>query len=581
MLNKRLLGIIPDIGTKTAVSVFFQWLSMICSISITVCICILADVCFIKKSAGFTQVSLILTVILLCIILRCIFTKLYSENSAQTARSVKKKLRSDIFSHLCKIGASYKNYVSTAEAVQVSVEGIDQLETYFSQYMPQLFFSIASVLTLFVLLLFINIPTAFVLLMCVPLIPLAIAAVQKLAKKLLAKYWNSYTTLGDSFLENIQGLTTLKIYQCDDIKHREMNKNAEDFRKATMRVLIMQLNSIAIMDIVAYGGSAAAIIMALLQFSGGKIDFVGAMIIILLSAEFFIPLRRLGSFFHIAMNGAAAADKILRILDICPPKDGTKHISQTNIDITFDNVSYSYTSDKTVLKNINLHIPQKGLYAFVGKSGCGKSTLAGILTGQNTGCCGNITLGGYSLSDISRQSLYNTVTLVTHNSYIFKGTVRYNLTPHNKNISDEQMISVLKKVRLWDFLCTENRLDTKLSEQGSNLSGGQRQRLAIARALLHDTPVYIFDEASSNIDAESENAINDIIAELSAEKSVIVISHRLASIVGADKIFVLNNGMIVESGTHSDLLKSGGEYSSLYNLQAELENFTAGGDIDE
>lgn len=581
MLNKRLIKLVPRVSSRTVFSVFFQWLSLICSITVTVLICRYLNICLAQKSVGFELSIQTGAVICGCVILRAVFVKIYSEFSAETARIVKKSLRDSIFKHLCKIGVSYKNYISTAEAVQVSVEGIDQLEVYFSQYMPQLFYSIVSTLTLFLFLCFINIKTAVILLICVPIIPLSIVAVQKIAKKLLSKYWDSYTTLGDSFLENIQGLTTLKIYQSDDIKHKEMNKNAEAFRKATMRVLTMQLNSISIMDIVAYGGAAVGIIAAIFELKNENINFYSAMITVLLSAEFFLPLRQLGSFFHVAMNGSAAADKIFRILDTNPKTVPLDNENINNAEIFFNNVSFSYHDNKKVLSGIDLYIPSSGLFAVVGKSGSGKSTIAGILTGQLTGYNGSITIGGAELSAITEEKLLNTITLTTHNSHIFKGTVKYNLLIGNENADDLQMQKALEKVRLWDFLKSENGLNTEISEQGSNLSGGQRQRLAIARSLLHDTPIYIFDEASSNIDVESENAINAVISELSETRLVIVISHRLTSCANADRIFVLNDSRLAEHGTHSELMENKAFYAELFTSQLELEKYAFGGDRNE
>lgn len=579
MLNKRLLGLLPEAKKYTAISLLFQWLALICSISASVCISMYIYSAFAGKLSGLLAVCLI-PAILLFVFLRGFFTKKYVGVTSESARFVKKKMRSLIFSHLCKTGASYKKHVTTAEAVQVGVDGIDQLESYFSGYIPQLFYAGASTVTLFVFLSFVCFPAAITLLICVPLIPMAIIAVQKIAKRLLSKYWDSYTTLGDSFLENIQGLTTLKIYRADEAKHIEMNKNAESFRKATMRVLVMQLNSIAVMDIVAYAGAAAGIITAVIQLAGGNITIFAALIVILLSAEFFIPVRTLGSFFHTAMNSSAAADKIFKIIDI-EAKDKGCDFTPDKADIRFENVSFGYDGGNQILHNICLEIPKNGLYALAGTSGCGKSTIAKILMGEADSYTGSISVGGKELSEISEKSLYNIFSLVSHNSYIFKGSVRYNLCLAKESADDTELISVLKKVRLWDFLEDENGLDTEINEQGSILSGGQRQRLALARALLADTLIYIFDEATSNIDAESENAIGDVISELAKEKLVILISHRLANIVGADKIFVLKNGAISESGTHAELMEKRLHYAKIYSSQKELESYILGGDGNE
>ena len=509
--------------------------------------------------------------------MRALFTKININITSRTSQQAKKILREKIFDKLCKIGISYKNYVSTAEAVQVSVEGIDQLEVYFSQYIPQLFYSIIYLITLFILFSIFSIKVAVIFIVCVPIIPLSIVLIQKFAKRLLSKYWNSYTNLGDTFLENIQGLTTLKIYGCDEQKHIEMNRNSELFRKATMKVLIMQLNSISVMDLVAFGGSAIGIIIGISEFNNGSISLLNMLIIILLSAEFFIPLRQLGSFFHIAMNGASAADKIFRILDIEHFENENKYILIENYNINFKNVSFSYDGNRTILNNINIALPNKGLFTLVGKSGYGKSTIASILTGKLKNYSGSIKLGNAELSDILENSLMNMVTYIPHNSYIFKGTVEYNLKMGKNDATKNEMLNVLQKVNLLDFVNSENGLNTEVTEQGNNLSGGQRQRLAIARALLHNTPIYIFDESTSNIDLESEEDIMTVIYELAKEKTVIMISHRLANAINSNNIFVINNGTVVENGTHTKLIEQSGYYAELFNKQQNLENFNKGG----
>lgn len=576
MLNKRLLELIPKVFTYTAQAVFFQWLSLLCNIAFTISICRFINYCFYNKTFNSQIFIETLGIAVISFLLRALFTKININITSRTSQQAKKILREKIFDKLCKIGISYKNYISTAEAVQVSVEGIDQLEIYFSQYIPQLFYSIISVVTLFVLFSIFSIKVALVFIICVPIIPLSIVLIQKFAKKLLSKYWNSYTNLGDTFLENIQGLTTLKIYGCDQKKHIEMNKNAELFRKATMKVLIMQLNSISVMDLVAFGGSAIGIIIGILEFNSNNISLLNMLIIVLLSSEFFIPLRQLGSFFHVAMNGASAADKIFRILDIESTENKNIDVVE-NFNINFENVSFSYDGSKTILNNINIALPSKGLFTLVGKSGCGKSTIASILIRKLKNYTGYIKLGNSELSDISENELVNIVTYIPHNSYIFKGTVEYNLKMGKNNATKEEMLNALNKVNLLDFINSENGLETTVTEQGNNLSGGQRQRLAIARALLHNTPIYIFDESTSNIDLESEEDIMNVIYELSKEKLVIMISHRLANAINSNNIYVINNGTVVENGTHTKLMEQSGYYAQLFNKQQALEKFNNGG----
>ena len=403
---------------------------------------------------------------------------------------------------------------------------------------------------------------------------MSIVMVQKLAKKLLNKYWGIYTGLGDSFLENLQGLTTLKIYQADGKKAEEMDEEAELFRKVTMRVLTMQLNSISVMDLIAYGGAAIGIITAFLEFNKGNISFSGVLIILLLASDFFIPLRLLGSFFHIAMNGMAASDKIFRLLEMEEDVVGTKDIKDRSQGVAFNNVTFSYEENRTILNQISLDVPAGSFVSIVGESGCGKSTIASLLIGRLKNFTGDILVGGVPLSELSQEAVMKHITMVTHNSYLFKGTVEDNLKMANEHATKEQMEEALKTVNLLEFINSQEGLKTKLQEKGENFSGGQRQRLAMARALLHDSDIYIFDEATSNIDMESENQIMEAIKLLAKTKTVILISHRLANVVDSSMIYVLKDGNIEEHGTHNQLMEHKGHYYNLYESQCALETYT-------
>ena len=457
--------------------------------------------------------------------------------------------------------------------VQVSTEGVEQLETYFGKYLPQLFYSLIAPVTLFVILCRVSLKASVILLICVPLIPISIVAVQKIAKKLLDKYWSIYTGLGDSFLENLQGLTTLKIYQADQQKADEMDMESQNFRRITMKVLTMQLNSTSVMDIVAYGGAAIGMAVAVSEFLKGNISISGTLCIVLLASEFFLPLRLLGSFFHIAMNGMAASDKIFKILDLPEPQTGEKILPEGSLDISFKNVHFAYEEDREILKGIDLYLPAGSFVSLVGESGCGKSTIAGIISAKNRGFTGEITVGGVPLSQVKETDLMRHVVLVRHNSYLFKGTVEENLRMAKSDATEAEMNAVLEKVNLLGFLQTQDGLQTKLLEKAGNLSGGQCQRLAIARALLRDSAVYIFDEAASNIDVESEELIMDVIHQLARTKTVLLISHRLANVVNSDQIYFLKDGEIKESGKHEELMQLNGEYRHLYDSQMALENY--------
>lgn len=571
MINKRLIGTVAESKKYIAGNVVSQWVSLCSNVVIMGSIAtFVGKLAYAKPQAN--DMILLAVIIALCVAVRFVCTKVSSKMSFLSSKAVKQKLRSLIFEKVLRLGASYNEKVKTSEIVQVSVEGVEQLETYFGAYLPQFFYAMIAPLTLFAVTCFVNILSAVVLLVCVPLIPIAIALVQTWAKKLLAKYWGQYTALGDTFLENLQGLTTLKIYKSDKFKNDEMNKEAEKFRKITMKVLTMQLNSITVMDLIAYGGAAVGMILAVTQFASGNIDVSGCLFIILLSADFFIPMRQLGSFFHIAMNGMAASDKIFNLLDI-KEENLAKEIITDNTDIECSNLSFSYDESREILHGINMSFKKGSFTALVGKSGCGKSTVASILTGKNKGFGGSVTIGGIPINEISEDSLMKSITYIGHNSYIFKGTVRENLLMAG-NAADEKLWQVLEQVNLANFLKSENGLDTFINEKASNISGGQRQRLALARALLHNSEIYIFDEATSNIDIESENDIMEQIIKLAKNKTVILISHRLANVVNADNIYVMQDGNIIESGTHTELLKNNSVYADLYNSQIQLENYS-------
>lgn len=570
MMDKRLIGTVKESKKYIAGNVITQWISLVANIAMMTAITVLLSAVF---TDNLSNDLILITAITagVAVAVRAVCSIVSSKMSYLSSKAVKRVLREKIYSKLLRLGASYNEQIKTSEVVQVAVEGVDQLETYFGAYLPQFFYAMIAPLTLFVYTCFINVAAAIVLLICVPMIPVAIALVQTWAKKLLSKYWNQYTALGDTFLENLQGLTTLKIYKSDAFKNDVMNEEAEKFRKITMKVLTMQLNSVTIMDVIAYGGAALGVIMAVTQYMDGAVSLQGAMLIILLSADFFIPMRQLGSFFHIAMNGMAASDKIFRLLEL--PENEDSGCECPTGDILCENLHFSYDPEREILHGVDLEFSTGSFTALVGESGCGKSTVASILTGKNKSYDGLITIGGVNLSKISEKSLMEHITYISHKSYLFKGTVRDNLLMGKPTAVDDELWSVLERVRLADFLKNENGLDTLIAEKGGNLSGGQCQRLALARALLHDSDIYIFDEATSNIDIDSENDIMEEIKTLAKEKTVILISHRLANVTDADRIYVIDSGNVTESGTHTGLLMQNGDYAKLWNAQQSLENY--------
>lgn len=578
MFHKRLMKEFKENRKYVAGIVLTQWIML------------LANICFVFATAkllngvrlgntGRESFAGYLILMIAVIATRVMLTKLNGRFSYQASANLKNRLRILLYEKMIRLGPDYYEKYSTSEVVQLSTEGVEQLEIYFSKYVPQFFYAFLAPVTLFFVVGTMYMPVAITLLLCVPLIPGAIMGVQKFARKLLGKYWGAYTELGDHFLEYIQGLTTMKIYDADGYYAKKMHEESEQFRKVTMRVLIMQLNSITVMDLIAYGGAAVGIILGLTGMHSGDLDFGNGVFILLISAEFFLPMRLLGSFFHISMNGNAAADKIFCILDLPETEQGCV-TEITNTGISFSDVCFAYSDakERKVLQDICFEVKPHQLVAIVGESGCGKSTMASLLMGEQPGYDGEILIGSYPLREINSQIRYRKITRIDHNSYLFAGTVRENLQMGAASADEGSMEEALRKARLYEFVCENGGLDMRIQERAENLSGGQKQRLALARAILHDSDIYIFDEATSNIDAESEELILQTIRQLAKEKTVILISHRLANVIVADRIFVLEQGRMTEQGTHEDLLqKRDGHYRKLYESQRELEAYAAAG----
>lgn len=572
MIKVRLIKLLSHAKKYVVLQVLWQWISLIAQVLLIFTLSGMIAGIFENTIPAF---GICIPIILGCIAVRFLMEWLTSRTSYKASVDVKRILRSKIYEKLLRLGSAYREHVHTAEVVQLASEGVEQLEIYFGKYLSQFFYSLICPLTLFAILSFVNLRASAVLLVCVPLIPLSIVVVMKIAKRLLKKYWGLYAELGDSFLENLQGLTTLKIYQADKKRAREMDAESQKFRHVTMKVLTMQLNSTSVMDIMAYGGAAVGMIVTLLQFRAGKVDLQGALMIILLAAEFFIPLRLLGSFFHVAMNGMAASDKIFALLDLPEPEEKNGLFPEKLDSIRFENVNFSYDKERTILQNINIDCG-RGITSFVGVSGSGKSTIAGILMGRNKGYKGFVLFKDTELRSVSESSLMKNIVLVNHDSYLFKGSIRDNLLVAKPEAEDSELEEVLAKVKLLEFVKVNGGLDYQLMEAASNLSGGQKQRLALARSLLLNPQVFIFDEATSSIDVESEEEIMSVIHELAKSKIIILISHRLANVVSSNQIYFLQDGKITEEGSHEQLMKADGEYSKLYKKQKELEDFAGG-----
>lgn len=571
MINRRLIGMVPESMPHIAKTVLFQWIGLMSNVVAMYALgALIAE--FSGGAARSATIVSAIAIALLCALVRFGSVRLSFRESHLASRPIKHVLREKVYQKLLRLGVGYASQIPTAEVVQATVEGVDQLETYFGSYLPQFFYAMLAPVTLFFALSRVSPSIAAALLACVPLIPVSIVVIQRVAKKLLAKYWGQYAKLGDSFLENLQGLTTLKLFGADGERHKQMNVEAERFRVVTMQVLKMQLNSVTVLDLVAYGGAALGVLLAVSQLALGRIDLGGCFAIVMLSAEFFLPLRLLGSYFHVAMNGMSASERIFRLLDLPEEAERTSQPGRQN-GVCLNDMSFRYGDAQYALRNVSFSITGAGLYGIVGASGSGKSTLASLLGGYLGGYEGSVRIGGVALNELSRDALHRFVTIVGHNSYIFQGTIAENLRMGRPEADDEALWRVLARVNLSGFLRDNGGLGFALTERGTNLSGGQRQRLALARALLMDSPVYVLDEATSNIDPESEANILAEAHTLAQSKIVLFISHRLSSVRQADRVFVLEHGLLCESGQHDALVAKGGVYARLWQAQAALESF--------
>ena len=567
MFDKELIRLIGAHKKYVIYSVLLMILGMLANIGITASIC-WAVYLLIEKQPALMYIYPAMTAIV-AIIIRYIASRLTGDWKDVLGRKVKKDLRARTYDKILRLGVKSTDGMSMAGLTQVSMEGIEQLDLYYSTYLPQFFFSMIAPFILFAICVGIDWRTSLVLLACVPLIPVSIVAVSKYAKRIFAKYWGKYTSMGDVFLDSVQGLKELKIFRADAARHKKMNASAEEFRRITMKVLVMQLASTTIMDLVAYGGAGAGTALSVVGLMNGRLAPAAALFLVLVAVEFFLPLRALGSAFHIAMNGASAGKQIISLLNQPDPVWGKEEVTGTQLKL--ENVTFSYDGRRDVLKNVSMTFPEKGMTAIVGESGCGKSTVVSILIGAYRPKAGDVTVGGQPLESVTRESYYVHIASVSYNTYIFNDSVRANFELAKKNVSDEEIWNALEKVNLAGFIRENGGLDKVIAEDANNVSGGQKQRLALAVNLVANKDIYVFDEATSNIDIESEAIIMRNIKAMSAEKSVIVISHRLANVVPADNIYFMEDGEVKESGSHAELMNAHGGYAKLYTAQKELE----------
>jgi ATP-binding cassette subfamily C protein len=571
MIDKNLLRLLGDNKKYIFYTVGLMVLGLFANVGITASICWVINLAihYDEYSGGATIFLWPAVCAVICIIVRYTVSRLVGDLKDTLGRKAKKDLRERVYNKIVKLGVRSTDGMSMAGLTQVSMEGVEQLDLYYSSYIPQFFYAMLAPFILFGITVWIEWRVAVVLLCCVPLIPVSIIAVSKYAKKIFAKYWGKYTSMGDSFLDSVQGLKELKIFKADEAQHTKMNETSEDFRKITMKVLVMQLASTTIMDLVAYGGAGIGIAMAILSVIKWELAPIAALFLILVAVDFFLPLRAFGSAFHVAMNGASAGKKILSLLEQPDPVWGEETVTDTEIKV--ENVTFSYDGKRDVLKNVSMTFPKTGMTAIVGESGCGKSTVVNMLFGAFRPKSGAVTVGGKELESLSRESYYSHLAVVSYNTYIFNETIRANFMLANKAVTDEEIYGALEKMNLADFIRENGGLDKVITEDAANISGGQKQRLALAVNLVAHKDIYVFDEATSNIDIESEAIIMANIKALSREKAVIVISHRLANVTPADLIYYMESGELKESGTHSELMERNSGYAKLYTTQKNLE----------
>lgn len=573
MIDKRLFQLIDSRNLKKLVAL--RLLILLSSIFIWYLIAV--EISNYIATGTNRPVFLLTSIVLLCLV-KSAFNYGTKQLTFEASADLRLTLRDEVMQKAIQIGNRPEQAPSSALS-QLMVEGIEQLEIYYARFLPQLFYCLLASLMIFFSLAFFDWKAAIVLLITMPAIPLVIVFVMKLAKKILAGYWDQYTDLGVTFKENLQGLSTLKAFNMDGVKQKEAADSAEHFRKITMKLLFMQLNSITIMDIISYSGAALGIGLALFSFQNGKISTVGMLMFILLSAEFFIPMRQLGSLFHVAMNGVSAMKKMFTYLETPLRDEGTQTLpEQTVTTLTAVEAGFQYSTEEFALTSITMELTQGNFYAFVGKSGSGKTTFAKLLAGFYPATSGSVFWNQTSVANLSNQSLNQQVIFVDQHAYLYPESLEKALKRGNPSANKQQLWDVLQKVQLTEFVtATGDGLDFMLEENGRNLSGGQRQRVILARALLAQRAIYFFDEITSGVDLESETIILSVLQELAKKTIVLFISHRLYNIRQAAKIFVFEKGKLAASGTEAELLT----HSTFFADYFKKEQAALGGTTDE
>lgn len=564
MLDKELLAYIKEKKGYLFATVIINIFGLILNLGITSSL-IYAIYAFINSLAtkGFIALGLAVLLAISKAITIIISTKL----TTKLADYVVLKLREDTYTKFLALNTNIA--FSVNEMAQLSTEGIEQLRLYYSLYLPSFFYAMIAPLLLFVLFSFIDVVVALVYLVCIPLIPLSIVLVSKWAKRIFNKYWDIYLGLGDSFLDNVKGMKELKIFQYDKKRVKEMQESSEEFRKITMKVLVMQLYSVSIMDLVAYGGAGIGIVLALISLQNG-LSWYLALFIILVGAEFFLPLRRLGSAFHIAMNGATAGKKVMKLLK-AEEQIRPEEINGSLYSLSIKNLNFNYPDKPLILENINMEF-NKGLYSIVGTSGSGKSTLAKIMANILNDYQGNVLFNAkWEAKEINLKGFYQKVAYVAASSYMMNKTIKEQFRFYNPNMTEKRMWELLELVKMTETIKRNGGLDFLVKEGATNISGGEKQRLLIAYYLAKDYDFYIFDEATSNIDSESESIILAILENLSKNKIVINITHRLKNVLTSNYIYFLENSKIKEEGKVEELLTRPSTFRHIYQYQTNLE----------
>ena len=571
MIDKKLLRLLGDNKKYIFYAVGLMVLGLFANVGITACLCwaIHLAMQYDSQSGGAILFLWPAAGAVVGISIRYAASRLTGDLKDLLGRKAKKELRERVYNKIVRLGVRSTEGLSMAGLTQVALEGVEQLDLYYSSYIPQFFYAMLAPMILFCITVWMDWRVAVVLLVCVPMIPVSIVAVSKYAKKIFAKYWGKYTSMGDGFLDSVQGLKELKIFSADERQHKKMNESSEEFRKITMKVLVMQLASTTIMDLVAYGGAGLGIAFAVLGVVNRGQSPAVALFLILVAVDFFLPLRAFGSAFHVAMNGASAGTKILSLLDQPDPVWGENAVTDTKLQVS--HVTFSYDGKRDVLKDVSMEFPTTGMTAIVGESGCGKSTVVHMLSGTFRPNSGKVLVGEKELECYSRESYYAHMAVVSYNTYIFNETIRANFELAKPSVTEQEIYNALERVNLADFVRENGGLDKIISEDASNISGGQKQRLALAVNLAAEKEIYVFDEATSNIDIESEAIIMANIKALSRTKAVIVISHRVANVVPTDRIYFMETGEVKECGTHEELMNAKGGYATLYMAQKHLE----------